>query len=100
MARKDAMTMWADLALRYNTMVQEATVVATDRTSKMMLGQMSDAEMRRMVVEKPFAYISSLQSGTMAMMMGGHPAWVAGAALSPIGRQTRSNANRIKRRSR
>ena len=100
MSRKTSANIWTDLALRYNQMMREATVVATDRTSQMMMGEMSDAEMQRMVVEKPFAYFSAMQSGTMAMMMGGHPAWVAERALQPIGRKTRSNARRIKRRNR
>ena len=98
MARLRSLNMWADLALKMNGLYWDSAFVMARRTGEMARGTMSADEWQRMVSEKPFAFLSALQSGSGAMLMGAHPAHVAGSAIYQVGKKAKANARRLKRK--
>lgn len=88
------------LALRAQTMMAEAQTVMTLRMMGMFgLWPMGAGEPGRMVTEK----IEALQEAQLALfraaMKGADPTAMAEAALRPVRRRTRANAERLTRRA-
>lgn len=90
---------WSTLAADMSRLYWDATFVMARRTGDMARGKITAAEWQRMVAEKPFAMMSAIQSGSGALMMGGHPAHVAGSAMKPIRLRATENARRLRKKT-
>jgi hypothetical protein len=92
---------WWSLSVRTAQMLAEAQTVIAFRLMGMAGGwPVTSSESRRMVLEKGPAFVRAGGAAMQAAMKGRRPDQVLGAALSPIGRKTRSNARRLSRRRR
>ncbi|WP_238547654.1 antifreeze protein [Meridianimarinicoccus roseus] len=85
--------------LQLATMLAEAQMVVTLRVlGQFGLWAVTPGENRRMVSEKPQAFLKSANAALAAAQAGKRPDQVLSAAVKPLGRKTRSNMHRLARR--
>ncbi|QIE42938.1 antifreeze protein [Rhodobacteraceae bacterium SC52] len=81
------------------TMLAEAQMVVTLRVlGQLGLWSVTAGENERMVSEKPEAFLKSANAVISAVHAGKRPDQVLSAAVTPLGRKTRSNMHRLAKR--
>lgn len=81
------------------TMLAEAQMVVTLRVlGQFGLWAVTPGENERMVKEKPEAFMKSANAAIAAVHAGKRPDQVLSAAVTPLGRTTRSNMHRLAKR--
>jgi hypothetical protein len=68
------------------------------RISQAITGCLSEAEARRMVMEKQSAGIRAQQAWTRALLSGGHPAAASRAFFDVFNSKVQSNRKRLRKR--
>jgi len=81
-------------------MMVEANSIIQIRCMQMMLGNMSPLEATRKIMEKPSALAQANEMAMRALVSNKSMGAVMSAALKPIGKKTKANANRLSKRSR
>lgn len=81
------------------TMLGEAQMVIAYRTlGQMGLWSTGPGETARMIQEKPAAFVQAATAAMTAARSGKRPDEILAAAVTPLGRRTRSNMRRLARR--
>ncbi|MFD0982422.1 hypothetical protein [Tropicimonas aquimaris] len=95
-----AMQTWQQASLAYTRMWLSASEVIWTRSMMMALGTMTPKEAAQMVFEKPTAFARAAEKAAVAMATSSGNAAAALASIRPIEAKTRSNARRLRSRSR
>lgn len=91
------MTSWMQFGTAYSQMAMSAGEVIVRRAMRMSQGDMSQAEVIGMMMEKATAFATASERAVVAASRGQDAAMIATAALKPYGQKTRSNVRKLRR---
>lgn len=87
---------WHWAAVEERDMWLAASQVIWLRSWQLMTGTMSAVEAARMVLEKPLAFAEAAREAGRTSVSGGDPGAIARAAIRPLSREARRNAQRLR----